>query len=102
MSDITHLLRVDSFDRDCVGQIFEIIANKLIVKEVQGISLAIRWIPRGGIHKLNAFSTTLPFFTDLAVHLHTKELEKDLQSQLKGKIFNLTITKPLTRSVTLA
>ena len=96
----THILTIESFDRDCIGQIAAIIGNKLIIKEIQDVPLAIRWIPRAG-DKLNVFSTKVPFFTDIAVHLHTKELKKDLKTQLKGKVFDFVIMKPITRSVAL-
>ena len=81
--------------------IYNIINNKVIIKNTLNIDIPITWAVSNENDLLNYFTDVQGIFSDKAIYEHTKILLDDIKKTININKFNFIIRKPLTKKIFL-
>lgn len=108
--NVTHILRVEVLHQReseevnvILQKIFQQIANKVVVKNVYGMPVGIKWLASSSSSA--HYYANVSLFTDIIVKHHAKLLLEDILASLghilKANDLIFHISKPLSRKVAI-
>lgn len=107
--NVTHVLNIlvsrqksEDEEKTILQEIYKIIANKEILKDIDGFQVPITW--RTSTKTSPHYHANVQLFTDTVVKQHTKKLRQDIFTQLDPQLttgLDIQVTKHLSKPSTL-
>lgn len=104
--NFSHILKIDITKGLCEDEknkilsvIYGIINDKIIEKKIFTSSISIKWIVSNETHLSHYYTDVCGILGDRAVYEHTKLILNDIKKIVNKDKFNITLTKPLTKSI---
>lgn len=108
VTNYSHILNIDISNElsdddknKVVSIIYDMIHNKVIIKNVLSMNVPIKWIVSNENELLTYYTDVKGILGDTAINGHTKILLNDIRKTININKFDFIVRKPLTKQICL-